>query len=248
MTSITVLTPNRLAIVDQVRGLAIIGVVIFHLVWDLDFTNLIEPGLASHPLWIAFGRLLAGTFMFLVGVSLVLANREAIQWQPAIKRILKIAFFALIITAATYAVFPSAFVFYGILHAIAVASILGLAFLRLPTLVIFAIGVMVWLAPLFFTNEAFDSRWVAWIGFSQTPPISNDLVPVFPWFGVTLVGIATARLIFVGRTSSRFAEMAIQNETGRFLTFCGRHSLIIYLLHQPLLLAIIVPLSNWLSG
>ncbi len=248
MGSTILSSPNRLRIVDQLRGLAIIGVVIFHLVWDLDFTNLIESGFASHPIWIAFGRLLAGTFMFLVGVSLVLATRETVQWQPAIKRILKIAFFALIITAATYAVFPSAFVFYGILHAIAVASILGLFFLPLPTFVILAIGVVVWLAPLFFTNEAFDSRWLAWIGFSQTPPISNDLVPVFPWFGVTLVGIATARLISVGRTSSRFAEMAIQNETGRFLTFCGRHSLIIYLLYQPLLLAIIVPFSNWPNG
>ena len=248
MTSITVLTPNRLAIVDQVRGLAIIGVVIFHLVWDLDFTDLIESGIASHPIWIAFGRLLAGTFMFLVGVSLVLANREAIQWQSAVKRILNIAFFALIITAATYAVFPSAFVFYGILHAIAVAGILGLAFLRLPTFVILALGIVVWLAPTFFTDEAFDSCWLAWIGFSQTPPMSNDLVPVFPWFGITLVGIAATRLVLVSRISRLIANISTQNKTGRFLTICGRHSLMIYLLHQPLLLAIIVPLSNWLNG
>jgi uncharacterized membrane protein len=234
--------------VDQIRGIAIIGVVIFHLVWDLDFTNLTGPGLAAHPIWIAFGRLLAGTFMFLVGVSLVLANRKSLHWQLAVRRILKIASFALIITVATYVVFPSAFVFYGILHAIAVASIFGLLFLRLPPFVILAIGVVVWLAPLLFTNEAFDSRWLAWIGFSQSPPISNDLVPVFPWFGITLVGVATARLVIVGRTSSRFKEMAIQNETGRLLTFCGRHSLIIYVLHQPFLLAIIVPLSNWLNG
>ena len=228
MNTMTETSENRLVIVDQVRGFAIIGVVLFHLVWDLDFTNLITPGLASHPIWIAFGRLLAGTFMFLVGVSLVLANREAVHWQPAIKRILKIAFFALIITAATYAVFPSAFVFYGILHAIAVASILGLFFLPLPTFVIFAIGIVVWLAPLFFTSEAFDSRWVAWIGFSQTPPISNDLVPVFPWFGVTLMGVAATRQVMVSRMSKRFTEPTVQNKLGKFLTFCGRHSLIIY--------------------
>ncbi|MBO6814498.1 MAG: DUF1624 domain-containing protein [Rhizobiaceae bacterium] len=248
MSSITALPPNRLVIVDQIRGIAIIGVVIFHLVWDLDFTNLIESGFASHPIWIAFGRLLAGTFMFLVGVSLVLATRETVQWQAAIKRISKIAFFALIITVATYVVFPSAFVFYGILHAIAVASILGLLLLRLPTFVILTIGITVWLTPVFYTNDAFDSRWLAWIGLSQTPPISNDLVPVFPWFGVTLVGMATARLVLVGRTSSRFAGMTMQNEIGKFLSFCGRYSLVIYMLHQPFLLAIIVTLSNWLNG
>ena len=248
MGSMNASTLKRLAIVDQVRGLAIIGVVVFHFVWDLDFTNLITPGLASHPIWIAFGRLLAGTFMFLVGVSLVLAHRETLHWQQAIRRVLKIAFFALIITVATYLVFPSAFVFYGILHAIAVASILGLFLLRLPTFVILAGGGVVWLAPLFFTNDAFDSRWLAWIGFSQTSPMSNDLVPVFPWFGITLMGIAATRLVTNSGTNSWFEEVALQNRAGKFLSFCGRHSLIIYLLHQSLLLGFIIPLSNWLRG
>ena len=237
----------RLTIVDQVRGLAIIGVVIFHLVWDLDFTNLITPGLASQPLWIAFGRLLAGTFMFLVGVSLVLANREAVQWEKAAKRIFMIALCALLITIATYLVFPSAFVFYGILHAIAVASVIGLVLVQFRPLFVLALGAFIWLAPLVFADPAFDTRWLAWIGFSQSPPVSNDLVPVFPWLGITFVGIALTRMGLAYNLDVRFAAKNSQGATGKFLSFCGQHSLVIYLLHQPLLLGMIIPLSNWLT-
>ncbi len=238
----------RLSVIDQVRGLAIIGVVIFHLVWDLEFTTLVTPGLAFHPLWIAFGWSLAGTFMFLVGVSLVLANREVVNWKKAGKRVFVIAFCALLITIATYFAFPSAFVFYGILHAIAVASALGLLLVHFSPSVLLGLATLILFAPVFFSDPAFDTRWLAWVGFSQSPPVSNDLVPVFPWFGITLVGIALSRLALANNLNERLSATSPQNGAGKLLNFCGQHSLVIYLLHQPLLLGLLIPLSNWLKG
>ncbi len=234
----------RLYVIDQVRGLAIIGVVVFHLVWDATFAGLIPAGFANHVLWIAYGRALAGTFMFLVGVSLVLANRSEIIWPKAIRRVLIIVVAAFAITVVTYFTFQTAFVFYGILQAIAIASLLGILFLRLPIPLVFTIGIVVWFLPLFVTSEAFDSRWLAWIGFAQSPPSSIDLVPIFPWLGITLVGIALTRLSLRNGLDTHFSIEAPVTRFGRFLTFCGRHSLAIYLLHQPILLAVITPFSR----
>ena len=235
---------TRLPIVDEVRGLAIIGVVIFHLIWDLDFTGMIAPGLSSNPLWIAFGRLLAGTFMFLVGVSLVLANQKVVDWGKATKRIAVIVCAALIITAGTYLAFPTAFVFYGILHAIAVASIIGLLLVHFPPLILLLLGILIWSIPLIFSDPAFDTRWLAWIGFSQQPPYSNDLVPIFPWLGITLVGMALSRLALNFRLNDRLSTSLQRGKGQRFLSFCGRYSLPIYLVHQPILLGLLIPLSK----
>ena len=247
MTHLPDSEPNRLPIVDEVRGLAIIGVVIFHFVWDLDFTGMIASGLAFHPLWIGFGRLLAGTFMFLVGVSLVLANQHVVNWGRATRRIAVIACAALIITAITYLVFPTAFVFYGILHAIAVASFLGLLLVYKPPLVLLSLGVIVWSLPLVFADPSFDTRWLAWIGFSRQPPFSNDLVPIFPWLGITLVGMALTRLALNFRIDNRLSTSLQRGKGRRFLSFCGRYSLLIYLVHQPILLGLLVPLSKLIN-
>ncbi len=185
--------------------------------------------------------------MFLVGVSLALASRNGILWAKAAKRVLVIVVCAALISIGTYLAFPSAFIFYGILHAIAVASVVGLLVVDRPPLLVLGLGLVIWLAPSLVSDATFDTRWLAWIGFSQTPPPSNDLVPVFPWLGITLAGIALTRISLSKGLSRRLAGMQLRGRTGRLLSFCGRQSLVIYMLHQPLLLGLIIPLSNWLD-
>ena len=80
------LSNQRVLLIDTVRGIAIFGVVLFHIVWVLEFSGLID-GFAFHPVWLAFGRLLAGTFMFLVGVSLVLAHRKGLKFSRFVRRV-----------------------------------------------------------------------------------------------------------------------------------------------------------------
>ncbi len=227
--------PSRYIFIDVWRGLAIIGVVIYHFGWDLTFFGFIPSSfMFSGPVTL-FARALAGSFMFLAGVSLVLAHCRRTRWRKFLKRLAKLVAAAAAISGITYFLFPEEFIYFGILHAIALASLLGLAFLRLPTSLVFLASLVVLAAPFLLETSAFDPRAIAWIGFAADPPIANDFVPVFPWFGVTLAGIAFAQF-FVAKQGMR---NAMPQTTGRFsiksLTWAGQRTLPIYLLHQPLL-------------
>ena len=235
-------TPSRITAVDVVRGVAIAGVVVFHLVWDLAFLGLTSPGLASHPFWLAFGRGLAGTFMLLVGMSLVLATRRGLNGRLFGRRLAILALSALAITTVTRIAFPGTFVYFGILHAIAVASLLGVPVLRLPTWAVALVGAAMIVLGNVLSFPAFDTRWLAWIGFAASPMPSNDFVPIFPWVGLTALGIALARIgLSQGWTD---ALPAFDGSISRGLAVLGRWSLPIYLLHQPLLLAVLIPVSQ----
>ena len=234
---------NRLLIVDAARGTAIAGVVLFHLVWDLEFTGFIS-GVAFHPLWLVFGRSLAGSFMFLAGVSLVLAHGVQFRTTTYFRRLGVIVAAAMAITIVTFLVFPGAFVYFGILHSIAIASLIGVVFLRPPASVSLLTGLVMMALPWFVSLSAFAPRWLAWIGLSANPPLSNDFVPVLPWAGVTLLGIAFAKVCDVGLHQVKSAS--VDSTFLAKLAWLGRHSLAIYLLHQPVMLAIIVPLSRLL--
>lgn len=235
---------SRLIEVDVVRGLAILGVVLFHIVWDLEFAGIVS-GLAFHPIWLGFGRVLAGTFMFLVGVSLVLAHSKSFKKRAFLKRLAIVASASLLISIVTWFAFPNSFIFYGILHAIAVSSLVGLLFLRLPQAIVLIAAVITVSLPNFVSLSFFDTRWLAWIGLYSTPPTSNDFVPFFPWVGITLLGIVFARAANLPNRVSLLPIKIGSNPTVTLIAWMGKKSLPIYLIHQPVLLAIIVPLA-WL--
>ena len=231
----------RYLAVDVLRGWAILGVVAFHLVWDLAFLGLIPAQWAVHPAWIAFGRVVAGTFMVLVGVSLALAARGGLDPAAFGARLAKIAAAALAITLATRLAMPGAYVYFGILHAIVVASLIGAAFLRAPSVVTLFLGCAVVALGLAWTDSAFDARTVAWIGFAAAPAPSVDFAPIFPWAGFTLIGLA----VTCASLDRGWADLLPRPEgrLARGLSRIGRRTLAIYLLHQPILLAILYPLA-----
>ncbi len=233
-------SPRRLPWLDVARGVALIAMAIYHFSWDLDFFGYIPQGTAATGGFRIFARLIAGSFIFLAGFSLVLGHRPAIRWRPFWIRMAKIAAAALAITVATYFIFPSAFIFFGILHLIATASLLGLVFLRLPVVVILACSAAAFAAPHFLRSALFDLPALWWVGLSMTPPRSNDYVPLLPWFGAFLLGMAAARLYvrFVKAKPAAPGRL-VDSRAGALLARAGRHSLPIYLAHQPILIALV---------
>ncbi|MCK5744824.1 MAG: DUF1624 domain-containing protein [Oricola sp.] len=235
----------RLKIVDLIRGLAIAGVVIFHIGWDLEFTGFLPVNLSRQSAWLWFGRSLAGTFMVLVGVSLVLAHSHGIRWKSYFRRLLVITVAAAAISAVTWLVFPTTFIYFGILHAIATATVVATPFLWLPTVIAVAIGALFVTIPFLFDSAFFNTRWLAWTGFAQNPPPSNDFVPIFPWLGLTLLGMGFAKGVVAVGFDRWLAHREPSGMVPSVLVWMGRNSLVIYLIHQPILLSLIMPLA-WL--
>ncbi len=210
---------------------------VYHFTWDLGFFGLTEINAARDPAWRLFAQAIAASFLLLVGVSLVLAARGGLKPAAYLKRLALVAGTAGLVSLGTRYATPQSFVYFGILHAIALSSVLALPFLRLPLAIVLASAVIVAVLPRVATSDLFNAPWLWWTGLNSLVPPTNDYVPIFPWFAAVLIGIALARwtLPRIG-TDSALARPP-SHPTTRLLAFGGRHSLIIYLVHQPLFFA-----------
>ena len=236
---------RRVGAIDIARGVALLAMVVYHASWDLTFLGLARFDLLTDPLWLAARTLILGSFLLLVGVSLVLATERGSTQHDFRRRfasrLLTLVLAAAAVSAASYAMFPESPIFFGVLHHIAVASVLGLAFLRLPWPVLLGLGVAVIAVGKTVALPLFDAPWLRWIGLMTFEPESNDYVPLFPWFGAVLFGIALGRL---WRPQEAGAP---RNALGRGFAWAGRHSLAIYLIHQPLLFGALSLAAMWIG-
>lgn len=233
----TVKVPQRrILAIDAARGVALLAMASYHFTWDLEFFGYASAGLTEFGGWKLYARCIASSFLFLVGVSLVLAHARKICWNGFWKRLAMVVAAALAITIATYLATPGAFIFFGILHQIALASLLGLAFLRLPAWVTLVAAALVIAAPHNLRSPFFDHPSLWWVGLSTINPRSNDYVPLFPWFGAVLAGMAVTKLAASAGLLTWLADRSLR-PPARPLALAGRHSLAFYLIHQPLLIA-----------
>ena len=227
---------SRIAIIDVARGVALIAMAIYHFTWDLEFFGYVERGLTAVGGWKIFARCIASSFLFLVGVSLYLAHRNGIRWPGFWRRWMMVAVSAAVITAGTYFATPDTFIFFGILHQIALASLLGLLFLNVPAAVTILAAMAVIAMPLVARSALFDHPAFWWVGLSAINPRSNDFVPLFPWFGAVLLGMAAAQTAVATGFTQRLSALHFGGWSTP-LVFLGRHSLAFYLIHQPVLIA-----------
>lgn len=231
---------QRIELLDFARGIALVAMTIFHFAFDLQLFGFQEPGFIDQPHWKYFARMIATSFLFLVGFSLFLAHSNGILWRNWRVRMIKIVGAAMIITVATYFATPDQFIFFGILHQIAFASLACLIFIRMPFIITtaFAVFVFVWGRTAEFT--LFDPALWWWTGLSVVTPNSSDYVPVFPWWSASLLGLAAAKLCVQSGWLDTLARPQFNSKPGRLLKYMGRNSLIYYLLHQPVMIAFIL--------
>ncbi|PZO02738.1 MAG: hypothetical protein DCF30_04665 [Hyphomicrobiales bacterium] len=234
------LSRSRLDVVDLARGIALLAMFVFHFAYDLSYFGLIETHVPSDPGWRWFARLIAGSFLTLVGFSLVLATRNGLNRRAFLKRLAMVSGAAALVTLATFFAMPRNFIFFGILHQVALGSVLALPFLRLPVIAVAGVAAIVFALPFLIAHPLLDEPFLAWLGFSRMPIATADFVPVFPWFGCVLAGIVLARLALPQLEAARLARWRPRTLPARLVVWGGRHSLLVYLVHQPVFIGLLM--------
>jgi uncharacterized membrane protein len=239
-------TRLRIAGLDVLRGLAILAMIVYHFAFDLELFGLADLGATEHWAWIAFVRTIPASFLIIAGISLTLAAEGGLNWPGYWWRIFYLGAAATLITVVSYFADPDAIIWFGIIHCIAVSSVIGLVFLRLPPLVTLLAAAAILVGPLFAT-PALNAPALLWLGLGTEAPPSNDYNPLFPWLGFMLIGIAVARLVAPYAANGPWAQWRPHDKAGQMLALAGRHSLLIYLVHQPILIGALFALS-WMLG
>jgi uncharacterized membrane protein len=230
--------------VDTLRGVAIAMMVIFHLMWDLrafaEYYVVLHEGF-----WFYFQQTIATLFISLAGVSLVLSYNRAKERQgntrglyaKFLKRGLRIFGVGMILTVV-FAVLRLGADEFGVLHLIGFSIIIVYPFLRYRYLNL-GLGVGLIALGFYFRTFYVDYRWLVWLGLEPRNYYYSDYFPVVPWFGVVLLGIFVGNMLYRdGRRQlalpdlSRFIPLT-------WLQFLGRHSLLIYVIHQPILMVVL---------
>jgi len=242
---------SRYAFVDYLRGLALLLMFVYHFSFDLNYYQFIQTNFYSNPWWINFRVAIVSLFLWLVGVSLWLATRNGINWTQYAKRLMLLIIASAIVSYSSYITFPKSYIFFGILHFIVVASILGLLFIRLyyATLVI---GLLLIIIGISFSHPVFNHSALQWFGLMPQKPVTEDYVPFLPWFGIVLIGVFSSQFIFKFQRIKALSDPVIDWEQNSsklqsHISCMGRHSLIIYLIHQPVFMGVLYIFSLMLS-
>ena len=226
---------GRIFEADFLRGFAIILMVIFHFSFDLNYFGYVDIDIYRAAFWLNFRVVIVSIFLVVMGASLVFAYQGGVNPVKFRKRLLLLGGAAALITFATIFVFPRSWIYFGIIHFVFVATIIGVLFVRAPWLSLI-LGILI-VAGYHSGHLSTHFLYSFLQPHLNLPMYTEDIVRFFPWFGAVLIGI------FMGNT--RFLGLKVpQVNLTQKIAFLGRHSLFIYLVHQPVLFGPMMLIHN----
>ncbi len=234
---------------DALRGLAMLWMTGFHFCFDLQHLGWWQQDFYADPFWTWQRVAIVSLFLLCAGAGQAVAAHQGQSWQRFGKRWLQIAGCALLVTAGSWWMFPQTFIYFGVLHGLAVMLVIA----RLST------GLGRWLWPL--GAVAIALPWLApavlqawpdwrvlnqpgwnWLGFISAKPATEDYLPLLPWLGVVWWGLAGGQWLLAHRPQALSQPLPKPLD---WLAFLGGWSLAYYMLHQPVLLGLLQGLSWW---
>jgi uncharacterized membrane protein len=225
---------TRYDTIDALRGAAIVWMTAYHFAFDLNHFGFIRQDFYGDRVWTWQRTCILSLFLFCAGLGQAVALAQGQTWQRFWRRWAQVAGCALLVTLGSWFMFPRSFIYFGVLHGIAVMLVI----VRLTA----GWGRWLWLAGALaiaskaLAFEALNGRGLNWIGWVSRLPVTEDYVPVFPWLGVMWWGLAAGQWLLQSRREW------VAKPAPKVLSWLGRWSLSWYMLHQPILIGALTAL------
>jgi uncharacterized membrane protein len=236
-------TTTRYDRLDALRGIAMVWMTAYHFCFDLNYFQWTKQDFYRDPVWTWQRTCIVSLFLLCAGAGQAVALHQGQSWQRFWRRWAQVALCALLVTAGSYMMYPKSFIFFGVLHGIAVmlvivrltahwgrwlwlagATAIAMSFVAAP-------AILHWPGLQFFNEKSFS-----WLGLVSSKPLTEDYVPLLPWLGVMWWGIAATQWLL--RQRPALLTTAIP-AGARWLAWMGGWSLLYYMLHQPVLLGLL---------
>jgi len=224
----------RLWEIDSIRGLAIIGMIIFHVFFILNFFDVVKNDMHKGG-WFLLAIFVQLMFLVLVGVSLTLSKSS---YEKQFLRGLKVLFMGILVSIITYFFDPVLFVKFGILHLIGLSVIVfsPISGQKYSSLFCGIASLLIW---KFISNIAGTSTILYILGFKNPNMYSLDYFPIFPWISVVLFGIFIGNL-FRGKITNDKLKTHLAPKMMMPFVFIGQNSLLIYMIHIPIIITTLI--------
>lgn len=227
---------KRIWELDALRGVCLIAIIFFHLMYDLVYLfGIVELTTPLAQKLYQFGNDWGGTpFLLLSGLCVTIGSRPG-------KRGLTVIGGGMVISLVTAAMYFFGFadkgiiIYFGVLHCIGTCMLLWLLLRKLPTPALLVMGLVFSAVGLYLRHNVYvDFPWLIPLGFVTPTSASSDFFPLLPNLGYFLIGATLGRTLYKNRVTL-LPKVNERNPLVRFFSFFGKNSLLIYLLHQPIL-------------
>jgi uncharacterized membrane protein len=233
---------------DTLRGVAIVWMTVFHFCFDLNYFGWLKQNFYADPIWTWQRTAIVSLFLFCAGLGQAVAVEQRQSWPRFWKRWAQVAACALLVTIGSLFMFPKSFIYFGVLHGIAVMLIIvrftagwGRWLWLAGALAIAAKPLAAWAHSQWPELGFLNTRPWNWLGLISRKPVTEDYVPLIPWLGVMWWGMAAGRWLLANRRG--VLQLRLPRATAP-LAWMGRWSLSWYVVHQPVLIGALMLASQ----